>query len=55
VGYALMIGFLYAKKYNFDFLVHLAGNGKMNPKQIDRFIRLNNSKKIMILFQEVDF
>ncbi len=40
VGYALMIGFFYAKKYNFDFLVHLAGNGKMNPRQIDRFINL---------------
>jgi len=40
VGYALMMGFFYAKKYNFDFLVHLAGNGKMNPGQIDRFINL---------------
>ena len=38
VGYALMIGFLYAKKYNFDYLVHLAGNGKMNPAQIDNFL-----------------
>ena len=35
-----MIGFFYAKKYNFDFLVHLAGNGKMDPRQIDRFINL---------------
>ncbi len=40
VGYALMIGFLYAKKYNFDYLVHLAGNGKMNPAQIDKFLEL---------------
>ena len=40
VGYALMIGFLYAKKYNFDYLVHLAGNGKMNPAQIDNFLEL---------------
>ena len=28
VGYALMIGYLYAKKYNFKYIVHLAGNGK---------------------------
>ncbi len=40
VGYALMVGFLYAKKYNFDYLVHLAGNGKMNPAQIDKFLEL---------------
>ena len=40
VGYALMMGFFYAKKYNFDYLVHLAGNGKMNPAQIDNFLEL---------------
>ncbi len=40
VGYALMMGFLYAKKYNFNNLVHLAGNGKMNPAQIDKFLEL---------------
>lgn len=48
VGYALMIGFLYAKKYDFNCLVHLAGNGKMNPSQIDRFLEL-------ILSNEYDF
>lgn len=40
VGYALMIGYFYAKKYNFNLIVHLAGNGKMDPAQIDRFINL---------------
>ena len=40
VGYALMMGFLYAKKYKFDLLIHLAGNGKMDPSQIDRFLNL---------------
>ena len=45
VGYALMMGFLYAKKYKFDFLVHLAGNGKMDPGQIDRFLDLIINKK----------
>ena len=40
VAYALMMGFLYAKKYNFNNLVHLAGNGKMNPAQIDKFLEL---------------
>lgn len=40
VGYALMLGFLFAKKYKYDFLIHLAGNGKMKPSQIDRFMSL---------------
>lgn len=38
VGYGLMMGYLFAKKYNFDYLIHLAGNGKMNPSQIGRFL-----------------
>ena len=38
VGYALMIGYLYAKKYNFKYLIHLAGNGKMKPSQIELFM-----------------
>ncbi len=45
VGYALMMGYLYAKKYEFNFLIHLAGNGKMNPSQIDSFLRLIIDKK----------
>ena len=39
VGYALMIGYLYAKKYNFKYLIHLAGNGKMKPSQIELFMQ----------------
>ena len=39
VGYALMIGYLYAKKYNFKYLIHLAGNGKMKPSQIEMFMQ----------------
>jgi len=38
VGYALMVGFLHAKKYNFQYLIHLAGNGKMKPSQIEMFM-----------------
>ena len=38
VGYALMMGFLYAQKYNFDFVIHLAGNGKMKPSEIENFM-----------------
>tara|TARA_Y100001936_G_C15983541_1_gene618146 strand:+ start:200 stop:922 length:723 start_codon:yes stop_codon:yes gene_type:complete len=38
VGYALMIGYLYAKKYNFNYVIHLAGNGKMKPSQIEIFM-----------------
>lgn len=39
VGYALMTGFLYAKKNHYDYIVHLAGNGKMNPAQIKNFLK----------------
>lgn len=42
VGYALMLGYLYAKKYNYEFVIHLAGNGKMKPSEIKNFI--NKSK-----------
>lgn len=38
VGYALMLGYLYAKKYRYDFIIHLAGNGKMKPSEIKFFI-----------------
>ena len=48
VGYALMMGFLYAKKYKFDILIHLAGNGKMSPSEIDRFLDL-------IIYKNYDF
>ncbi len=40
VGYALMLGFLFAKKYNYKFIIHLAGNGKMKPSEIINFINL---------------
>ena len=43
VGYALMLGYLYAKKYKYDFVIHLAGNGKMKPSEIKYFI--DKSKK----------
>ena len=38
VGYALILGFLFAKKYRYNYIIHMAGNGKMNPKYIDNFI-----------------
>ena len=38
VGYALMIGYLYAMKYGYNYLVHLAGNGKMKPSEIEMFM-----------------
>ena len=44
VGYALILGFLFAKKYKYDYIVHLAGNGKMNPKHISNFISLIDEK-----------
>lgn len=38
VGYALILGFLYAKKYNYHYIVHIAGNGKMKPSEIKNFM-----------------
>ena len=40
VGYALILGYLYAKKYNYNYIVHLAGNGKMDPAYVGNFLRL---------------
>ena len=45
VGYALMLGFLFAQKYNYEFIIHLAGNGKMKPSQIIDFINLSKNNK----------
>ena len=45
VGYALMIGYLYAKKYDFSHIIHLAGNGKMKPSQIGIFLDYLFKKK----------
>ncbi len=43
VGYALMLGYLYGKKYKYNLLIHIAGNGKMNPAHIERFLlKINN-------------
>ena len=39
VGYALMSGYLYAKKNRYDYILHLAGNGKMDPAQIKNFLK----------------
>jgi len=39
VGHALMVGFMHAKKHNYQSVIHLAGNGKMHPKYIKKFIK----------------
>ena len=39
VGYALIIGYLFAQKHGYDYIVHLAGNGKMSPADIDKFMK----------------
>ena len=49
-----MLGFLFAKKYDYKFVIHLAENGKMKPSEIMNFIILAK-KMSMILFLEVDF
>ena len=38
IGRALIHGYIYAKKNKYSILVHLAGNGKMNPNQITKVI-----------------
>ena len=37
VGYALIKGLQFAIKNKFEIIVHLAGNGKMEPKEIRNF------------------
>ncbi len=38
VGYALISGLKYAINNNYDAVIHLAGNGKMKPGEISKFI-----------------
>ena len=45
VGYALLWGLKYANKKKYNVIINLAGNNKMKPNEIDRFldkIYLNN-------------
>jgi len=37
VGYALIYGLKYGIKKKYDYLIHLAGNGKMIPEEINLF------------------
>tara|TARA_Y100000590_G_scaffold457849_1_gene611342 strand:- start:1027 stop:1746 length:720 start_codon:yes stop_codon:yes gene_type:complete len=39
VGYALIYGMKYAIKNNYQYIIHLAGNGKMLPEEINKFMR----------------
>jgi dolichol-phosphate mannosyltransferase len=39
VGYALILGYLHAKKNKYKAVIHLAGNGKMNPKYIRKILK----------------
>lgn len=39
VGYALILGYLFAEKYKYDYIIHLAGNGKMSPSDIEKFMK----------------
>jgi len=38
IGYALILGLKYALKNNYTVLIHLAGNGKMLPNEIPKFL-----------------
>lgn len=37
VGYALIFGLKYSLSKNYNYLIHLAGNGKMLPEEIELF------------------
>ena len=38
IGYALINGLKIGVKKNYDTIIHLAGNGKMNPHEINKFL-----------------
>jgi glycosyltransferase involved in cell wall biosynthesis len=38
IGYALINGLRIGAEKNYDTIIHLAGNGKMNPLEIDKFL-----------------
>jgi len=40
IGTAIMEGINYSLEKNFDYLIVMAGNGKDNPTQIPRFVKL---------------
>lgn len=44
VGYALIQGFYFAQKNRYDVLIHLAGNGKMKPREIKKFMNKINKE-----------
>ena len=46
VGYALLWGFKYAIKNKYNVILHLAGNNKMQPNEIDRFLNAIYEKKM---------
>ena len=48
IGYALIQGFYFAQNNKYDVLVHLAGNGKMKPKEIKKFMD-------KIIYENYDF
>lgn len=48
VGYALLIGLKIAFKKNYDVLIHIAGNSKMSPFDIDHVIK-------PIITDDIDF
>ena len=48
VGYALLVGLKIASKNNYDVLIHIAGNSKMSPFDIERVIE-------PIISEDIDF
>jgi dolichol-phosphate mannosyltransferase len=39
IGYSLLLGLRLAAKKNYDILIHMAGNNKMSPFDIDKMIK----------------
>ena len=46
IGYALIEGLKYSLKKKYDIVIYIAGNGKMLPNQIQRFLNILKNKKI---------
>ena len=46
IGYALIEGLKYSLKKKYDIVIYIAGNGKMLPNQIQRFLNKLKDKKI---------
>jgi len=48
IGYAFLLGLKLASKNNYNVLIHMAGNNKMSPFDIDQIVR-------PVIFKDIDY